>query len=105
MSRKRWVYINGEAIEVSPDFVNERTVTAADSVLWNDRSYQDMGDPRFASRKQHREYMKRNGLTTADDFTNTWQSAAKDRERALKGIDPTRKRDIAEAFHRVRRGR
>jgi hypothetical protein len=105
MARKRWVYINGEAVEVSENYVNQRSVTAADSVLWNDRSYQDMADPRFASRSQHREYMKRNGLTTADDFTNTWQAAAKDRERSMQGVDPSRKRDIAAALEKARRGR
>lgn len=34
----------------------------------------------IASRKQHREYMRKHNLTTADDFTNEWAKAAKQRE-------------------------
>lgn len=39
----------------------------------------------IGSRQRHREYMKRNGLTTADDFTQTWAKAKEERERAFQG--------------------
>lgn len=31
------------------------------------------------SKRKHREYMKRTGLTTTDDFKGTWDKAAKER--------------------------
>lgn len=33
------------------------------------------------SRKKHRDYMKEHGLTTMDDFKQTWADAAKQREK------------------------
>jgi hypothetical protein len=57
-----------------------------------------MGDPRFASRSQHREYMKRNGLSTMDDWTQTWAKAARERADASRGIDASRRADIERAF-------
>lgn len=56
------------------------------------------------SRKKHREYMKRNNLTTADDYTNTWKEAQKQKEAFFTGNDKReseqRKRDIADAINR-----
>lgn len=103
MPRRRWIYKNGEAFEISSDAeVTPRAPT--DSALWNDRLYQDDGDRRYNSRKQHREYMARNGLTTIDDWTNTWAKDEKERKAALAGRDPSRKQDVIEAFQRVREG-
>ena len=101
MSRKRWIYPKGgEPYEVGDDYVQPIDKTAGDSVLWNDRAYQDMRDPRFQSRAQHRAYMKRMNLTTADDFKGTWANAAKDRERISRGEDRERREQIARAMHK-----
>lgn len=105
MARRRWVQVNGELIEVSPD----TDVCVVDSakqagILWNDREYQDMGDPRFKSRSQHREYMRANGLTTVDDFKDTWRQAEKRRVESRAGIDPTRRGAIEEAFRKTAAG-
>lgn len=89
-----------ELIEVSADFVPEPR--SGDSVLWNDRTYQDGNDPRFRSRSQHREFMKKHGLATADDFTNQWASQQKDREDFAHGRkrDPARREAIGRALHK-----
>lgn len=102
--RRRWIYPSdgGEPVEVSSDYVAD--VPRHDGVLWNDRDYQDMGDPRFSSRSQHREYMRQHGLTTADDFKAQWAKDAANRERAMAGHDPQRKHDINEAIHRLQSG-
>lgn len=53
------------------------------NALAGDRHYDGMRAPDgsdISSRTKHREYMKRHGLTTADDFGSTWNSAAKERE-------------------------
>jgi hypothetical protein len=42
--------------------------------------------------------MRRNNLTTIDDFTQTWADAARGR---LENRDPTRKDDIARAIHQL----
>lgn len=105
MPRYRWVQDrhSGELIEVSSDYVDtEGRGTAADSILWNDRNYQDMGDKRFVSRKQHRDYMRHKGITTVDDFTETFRRNEQKRMDIRKGIDPTRKSDIARAIHQLR---
>lgn len=44
------------------------------------------------SRKKHREYMKRTGLTTADDFKGVWDAAAKRREAVYTGQHDKRER-------------
>lgn len=77
MSRKRWYQDRetGELIPIDENNQPELRQAHADGVLWNDRAYQDMGDPRFASRTEHREYMKANGLTTTDDFKDQWRKS------------------------------
>ena len=103
MPRKRWIYPkDGEPFEVGEDYVQPIDKTAGDSVLWNDRAYQDMLDPRFQSRAQHRAYMKANNLTTADDFKGEWSKAAKQHEDFFKGVDPQRREQIARALQQRR---
>lgn len=105
MTRRRYVQIDGELVEVTPDYEAPRVDSAKSAgVLWNDRAYQDMGDPRFKSRTEHREYMRQHGLTTVDDFKNTWREAEKRRVESRAGIDPTRRRVLEESFRRVSAG-
>lgn len=105
MTRKRWIYRDGEAIEVGADYVPvSRDGAAAAGILWNDRAYQDMQDPRFNSRSQHREYMKLNNLTTVDDFKQAWRGTEKARIDTRNGVDPGRRQNIGEAIHRVANG-
>jgi hypothetical protein len=42
--------------------------------------------------------MKRNGLSTMDDWTQTWAKAARERADASRGIDASRRADIERAF-------
>ena len=105
MTRRRWIYPKGgEPFEVSPDYEQPVDRTAGDSVLWNDRAYQDMNDPRFKSRSQHRAFMAANGLTTADDFTNTWKKSEEQRREISAGVNRTRKNDMVEAFRKISNG-
>lgn len=104
MARRRWVQINGELIEVTDDYVAPQRGGGAsgDSALWNDRAYQDGNDPRFTSRSQHRDYMRRHGLATVDDYAGQWR---KDERRRLdyrhRGTDPTRKGDLLNALRKL----
>lgn len=49
---------------------------------------------RLDTRKRHREYLKRNNLTIADDFKSTWEKANESRERMSRGdFDHERRRE------------
>jgi hypothetical protein len=60
----------------------------------------------ISTRTKHREYMKKNGLTTVDDFKNEWADAAKHRDEYYSGKRGTvTKRDIEQAIHQLTDGR
>lgn len=72
--------------------------------LWSDRHYHGMratDGSDISSRRKHREYMKRTGLTTADDFKDTWARAAKEREQYMRSGGSVRKDDIRRAIDQV----
>lgn len=92
-----------DLIEVDPDFIS--VARNGDAALWNDRAYQDGGDPRFRSRTEHREFMRREGLTTIDDYTGEFARRAEERKRFLtEGYDPTRRAHVEDAYRRVVNG-
>jgi predicted nucleic acid-binding Zn ribbon protein len=84
-------------------------LNANENVLAGDRYYDGLratDGTDISSRSKHREYMRRNGLTTADDFKGTWEKAAKEREAYRQGKAGTgaiTRNDIAEAWHRTHR--
>lgn len=104
MTRRRFIQqSNGDLVEVSLDYIPEPRNT--DSVLWNDRAYQDMGDPRFKSRSEHREYMKTHDLTTVDDYRNQWREAEKRRVDLRHGrMVGQSKTDIRVALEKLQSG-
>jgi hypothetical protein len=55
----------------------------------------------ISTRTKHRQYMRDKGLTTIDDFKDTWQRDAKERAERLEGKDPSRRADIIEALHKL----
>lgn len=77
---------------------------AQDNALAGDRHYDGLvatDGTDISTRTKHREYMKRHGLTTVDDFTDQWakQQKARDEYRTTgKGGAITRD-DIARAIH------
>jgi len=95
-------------VEVTDDYIPPiRTIT--DAALWNDRSYDGLaatdGTP-INSRTKHREYMKANGLTTADDFKNTWAESRKQRDAYFtgqSGSGAVRREDVARAIAQLER--
>lgn len=46
----------------------------------------------ISSKAKRREYMHRKGLADSSDFTEHWQKAAKERERALSGESTSKER-------------
>lgn len=79
---------------------------ALDNALAGDRHYDGLratDGTDISTRSKHREYMKRNGLTTADDFTASWRAAEEQRNRYRRGEPGTgavTRDDIARAFAR-----
>jgi len=54
-----------------------------DDALWGDRSYDGLRAPDgtdISSRTKHREYLKRTGLTTYDDFAGEFSKKRKERD-------------------------
>lgn len=61
------------------------------------------------TRKKHREYMRRNGLTTVDDFPKTWERAQAERDSMRDGsgkFDTAARREaIGRAIYKLTEGR
>lgn len=77
---------------------------AAISHVFNDRHYQDLkatDGTDISSRAKHQAYMKAKGLTTADDYTETWKKDAQRRAERMAGNDPSRITDIATAVQKL----
>lgn len=77
------------------------------NALAGDRHYDGLRAPDgtdISTRSKHREYMKRNNLTTADDFTQTWKRAAEERRETLAGNDKSRVNDVTDAVRKVTEG-
>lgn len=104
MSRRRFVLVNGDLVELQPA---SALLSPDAGALWGDRGYEGLratDGTDISTRSKHRAYMKANDLTTIDDFKGEWDTAARKREAALAGFDPTRKHDIADVIYgRVKR--
>lgn len=53
--------------------------------IYSDKPFKAPDGTVIDSRKKHRDYMRRNGVTTMDDFKGTWDAAAKRREAVFTG--------------------
>lgn len=102
MARRRFIQMKEppyELIEVTDDY---SAPARGDSALWGDRSYEGMRAPDgtdISSRTKHREYMKAKGLTTADDFKDTWARAKVERENYMQNGGSFKRADIERAIY------
>jgi hypothetical protein len=109
MTRRRFIQDREtlEFHEVGADY--EPDVGNTDSVLWGDRHYEGLratDGADISSRSKHREYMRRHGLTTVDDFNGDyWRNCEAKRNAAMAGVDPNRKYDIARALAKLEKER
>jgi hypothetical protein len=111
MSRKTWHYDPETKEMVEGPGPRRVDGPSGDSWRFSDRMYSDspfVGSDGTVidSRKKHREYMKRNGLTTMDDYKGAWDKAAQERkaffEGTHSGIREERKADVRRALERLR---
>lgn len=94
-----------DLIEVTPDFVAPQRESARNNgTLWNDRHYDGIkatDGTDISTRAKHRDYMKRNNLTTVDDFKDTWARAQKERESFYTRGGSFRRADIERAIYQT----
>ena len=86
------------------DAAEEDIQLALDAPILMDRFYENTcatDGTDIGSRRKHREYMKRNNLTIASDFTETWSQANREREAIRKGEHDRKERreQIERALH------
>jgi len=82
----------------------ERVLAPVHLATVSERSYTDLrasDGTDISTRAKHREYMRRNNLTTVDDFRSTWKNQAVAREQLVNGADPQRVHDIARAIEKL----
>ena len=109
MARRRYVQSKEppyELIEITDDY--QSPMRADSGALWGDRSYDGLQAPDgtdISSRSKHRDYMKATGMTTADDFKDTWAKAKVERERAYTQGGSFSKADIERAIYQVQQRR
>ena len=108
MSRQSWVYRNGpQGVEVYEKGTEPPSDSQARVPIVGDLHYANTVGPSgedLSTRTKHREFMKRTGLTTADDFKDTWAKAAVQRNKFLTTGDPgnkQRRAAIERAVHEV----
>lgn len=73
---------------------------ALHNALASDRIYEGLradDGTDISTRAKHRAYMRERGLTTMDDFKDTWAKDAREREARMAGRDAQRSQDIARA--------
>lgn len=104
MTRRRYVYDpkTKEMVEITQGAQPEARADAG--ALWGDRHYDGMratDGTDISSRTKHREYMKANNLTTADDFTNSWAKAREQRDRLFTQGGSFTRNDIERAMHQL----
>lgn len=108
MSRRRYVWdaVAGRLVEVSPEFVGQRRSEGrkSEEEVYGHITATDGTD--LSTKRRHREYMQTHNLTIADDFRQTWDSAAKEMKSAQtpgSGYDArARREDLGRAMHELR---
>lgn len=104
--RRRWIQRRQpdgtyKLEEVALNHWSPRRNLSDTDALISDRHYDGMratDGTDISSRAKHREYMRRNNLTTIDDYKQEWADAPRKRElEANKG----RREDIEKAIHHL----
>lgn len=101
--RRRFIQMpDGELVEVDRDYV---AVTRASNRYVGDSHYDGLRSTdgeNISTRTKHREYMKRHGLATMDDFKGEFIRAGERRHRFMtEGYDPTRRPAIENAVRQL----
>lgn len=104
MTRRRYIYdpTTKEMVEITQGAQPEARADAG--ALWGDRHYDGMratDGTDISSRSKHRAYMKANNLTTADDFTQSWDKAREQRDKLFTTGGTFTRDDIQRAMYQL----
>lgn len=110
MTRRRYVYDEklGRLVELTAEPPQRANAQDHLGSLWGDRHYDGMrasDGADISSRKKHREYMKRHGVTTADDFKDTWARARQQRDEYYTRGGTVRRQDIVASIEKLQHRR
>ena len=76
--RQRYIQIDGQLIEVTPDYKQERHANDAHNIIPDIQPYQSMATGEMiGGRRQHREHLRAHGLVeigTETDKLRPWQA-------------------------------
>lgn len=106
MTRRRYIQINGELVEITDEMQNAPMHNDS-GALWGDRHYDGLKAPDgtdISSRAKHQAYMKATGLTTADDFKSNWSQQAEARAKYVQQGGSISRGDIQRAIAKLQRG-
>ncbi len=106
MPRRRFIWSRDldTLVEVTPDYEqpgrdDARNRLASDAIY---EGLQATDGTDISTRTKHRAYMRERGLTTVDDFTDTWKQAAEKRADLFEGRKGSvSKDDIGRAIHQL----
>ena len=104
MTRRRYIQIEGKLVEVTDDY---QAPQRKGNNIMGDQHYDGLRAPDgtdISTRSKHREYMKRTGLTTADDFKSDWSRANEARTQYRQQGGSISRADVARAMEKLRRG-
>jgi len=105
MTRRRYIQSKEppyELIEITDDY--QAPMRTDSGALWGDRSYDGLratDGTDISTRTKHREYMKATGLTTMDDFKDSWAKAKAERERYYTEGGSFKRADIERAIYQL----
>jgi hypothetical protein len=109
MSRRRYRFDEATQtmVEVGAEWTDasKRAQTTTEALVYGDLGRATDGTP-IDSRTKHREYMERNGLTVASDYSGTWERAKAEREKVYTGqhdVKETREAVARALYHQTKR--
>jgi hypothetical protein len=103
MAKRRFVQINGELIEVTDEY---QAPSRNSHNIIGDGHYDGLRAPDgtdISTRTKHREFMKRTGLTTTDDFKSQWTKQIEARNNYRQNGGSISRADVARAMEKLRR--
>ena len=99
MTRKRWVYLNGEAIEVTSDYDQE---PAGVLIVPDLPGYQSPVTGLWVEgRRQRREDLKRTGSRPWEGLDQEKKEAARHEQYKDQKLDASLTKSVSEAFHQM----
>lgn len=109
MSRRRWLFTQDgqplpEPIEITEDWQDPGRpggLRRSEEEVYGHIQATDGTD--LSTKRRHREYMKKHGLTLSEDYRESWKKAAEDRARAFTEgpKSATRRESIERAMYQV----